>query len=67
MLKLKNIFLLAACVWLIAGCAALPPNSLAQHDASKWTNDIAAFEKSDATNSPPRGGIVFTGSSYIRL
>jgi len=50
----------------IAGCASTPPNSLATHDASKWSNDIAAFVASDATNPPPRGGIVFTGSSYIR-
>jgi hypothetical protein len=50
----------------IAGCASAPPNSLAQHDATKWRNDIAAFEAADATNPPPRGCIIFTGSSYIR-
>lgn len=50
----------------LAGCATAPPNSLATHDASKWRHDIAAFEASDATNPPPRGCIVFTGSSYIR-
>lgn len=54
--------------WLVcAGCASPPPNSLATHDASQWRNDIAAFERSDATNPPPRGCIVFTGSSYIRF
>ncbi|MEI7533244.1 MAG: GDSL-type esterase/lipase family protein [Verrucomicrobiae bacterium] len=48
------------------GCASVPPNSLAHHDASRWQGDIAAFAASDATNPPPRGCIVFTGSSYIR-
>ena len=62
----RNIFLFAACCWIFSGCASAPKNSLAYHDASKWSNGIAAFEASDATNPPPRGGIVFSGSSYIR-
>lgn len=56
-----------ACWLICAGCASTPPNSLATHDASRWQNDIAAFERSDATNPPPRGCIVFAGSSYIRF
>ena len=63
---LRHIFLLAACGLVLAGCASAPPNSLAQHDASKWSRDIAAFAAGDATNPAPRGCIVFTGSSYIR-
>ena len=66
MRALRNIFLLVACGWLCFGCASAPPNSLAQHDATKWRGEIAAFETADATNPPPRGCIVFTGSSYIR-
>lgn len=33
----------------------------------RWEKDIAAFEKSDAANPPPKGGIVFVGSSSIRM
>ncbi len=68
MRNFRVIFFLAGMAgWLAAaGCAATPPNSLAKHDASKWLADIKAFEASDATNPPPRGCIVFTGSSYIR-
>ena len=66
MRALRNLFLLAACALLFAGCAAAPPNSPAHHNASKWANAIAAFEASAATNPPPRGCIVFSGSSYIR-
>ena len=67
MRRLRNILFIAVACWLFAGCAsAPPPNSLAHHDASKWSKDIAAFEANDATNPPPRGCIVFTGSSFIR-
>ncbi len=53
--------------WFVcAGCAAAPPNSLAMHNPSRWENEIAAYERSDATNPPPPGCIVFTGASYIR-
>ena len=50
----------------LSACASTPPKSLAQPDSSKWQGAIAAFEASDTTNPPPRGGIVFSGSSYIR-
>jgi hypothetical protein len=36
------------------------------HNFTKWEGEIAAFEKSDLTNPPPKGGIEFTGSSIIR-
>ena len=51
---------------IFAGCASAPPNSLSYHNPSKWTNAIAAYEMNDATNPPPHGCIVFSGSSYIR-
>ena len=37
------------------------------HNYAKWENEIAAFEKADAANPPAKGGIVFVGSSSIRL
>ncbi len=52
---------------LLAGCKTAPPNSLATHDSARWEKDIAAFEARDKTNPPPKGGIVFVGSSSIRL
>ncbi len=36
------------------------------HNFSKWEKDIAAFEEMDRTNPPPRGGLLFIGSSTIR-
>jgi lysophospholipase L1-like esterase len=61
----SGLLLLAAVLWG-AGCATAPPNSLATHNPAKWENAIAAYEAQDRTNPPPAGGIVFTGSSYIR-
>jgi len=37
------------------------------HNYEKWEKDIAAYEQADAQNLPAKGGIVFVGSSSIRL
>ena len=36
-------------------------------DPSRWESEIHAFETADLSDPPPRGGIIFTGSSSIRL
>ncbi len=46
--------------------AVLKP-AVAPHDYAKWEKEIAAFEAADHSNPPPQGGILFTGSSTIRL
>jgi lysophospholipase L1-like esterase len=43
------------------------PNSLATHNSDQWERDIAAFEAADRASPPPKGCIVFVGSSSIRL
>ena len=35
--------------------------------SAKWENEIAAFENADRERPPEKGGIVFVGSSSIRL
>ncbi len=42
------------------GPAAVPP-------PVRWEEEIAAFEKADREQPPPVGGVVFLGSSNIRL
>ena len=37
------------------------------HDFARWEKEIAAYEQNDRTNPPPRGGVLFIGSSTIRL
>jgi lysophospholipase L1-like esterase len=49
------------------GLGQVPANSVAQQDSTKWEKDIAAFEASDRTNPPPKGCILFVGSSSIRF
>lgn len=34
---------------------------------AKWEKEIAAYEAADRKNPPPKGGVVFVGSSSIRL
>lgn len=57
-----------AAMFFAAGCrtsqtASLPP----LEDKRPFAKEINAFTTSDATNPPPRGGILFIGSSSIRL
>jgi lysophospholipase L1-like esterase len=49
-----------------AGCETAPRNSLATHNSAQWEKEIAAFEAKDMTNPPPKGCIVFVGSSSIK-
>ncbi len=61
-----------------AGCAAThsPPTprtattvaaTQAISPSAKWENDIRAFEQADRVAPPPRGAILFIGSSTIRM
>jgi lysophospholipase L1-like esterase len=53
------------CLSVLAGIAStLHPVAFAQ--ASKWTKEMAAFEEQDRKD-PAVGGVVFVGSSSIRL
>jgi lysophospholipase L1-like esterase len=38
-----------------------------QHNFDKWEKEISAYEKADATNPPPKGAILFIGSSTVRM
>lgn len=42
---------------------AAPP----AHDFAKWEKEIAAFEQSDRAHPPAKGGVLFIGSSTIRM
>ena len=37
------------------------------HNFARWEKEISAFEQQDKTNPPPQGGLLFIGSSTIRL
>ncbi len=37
------------------------------HNFSQWEKEIAAYEAADRTNPPPKGAVLFVGSSTIRM
>src|SRR5262245_52732437 len=60
---MKNNFLLS----LVALLLLAPSSAWAQKaaDSSRWEKDIAAFEAQDKANLPPKGALLFIGSSTI--
>ena len=42
------------------------PTFGAEHNFAKWEKEIAAYEQADSTNPPPKGALLFIGSSTIR-
>jgi lysophospholipase L1-like esterase len=61
----RNAFSAIAFILLIASLK-LSVAAETNHNFAKWESEVAAFEASDRTNSPPKHGILFTGSSTIR-
>jgi lysophospholipase L1-like esterase len=59
-------FALFGLLALCSGCQTTPPNSLATHNSARWEPEITAYEAAARTNPPPKGCIVFIGSSSIR-
>ena len=51
---------------LLAGMCGLIAPAAAQPDPDRWEQAIQAFEESDRRNPPPKGGVVFLGSSSFR-
>jgi lysophospholipase L1-like esterase len=58
------------CVLLTLCLVSLPRQELyAQqaHNFARWEKEISAYEQMDRTNPPPKGALLFVGSSTIRL
>lgn len=54
---------LALCLVAARGVPAQDTN----HNFARWEKEISAYKRQDATNPPPKGCILFAGSSTIRL
>jgi lysophospholipase L1-like esterase len=52
---------------LAAGLGGAVPAQAQSPDASPWQKEFAAFDAADKAAPPAKGGIVFVGSSTIRL
>jgi lysophospholipase L1-like esterase len=66
----RALAVLFAVVVVLPAAGSQPADEAARKEAdriAKWEPQIAAFEKQDAAKPTPPGGIVFTGSSTIRL
>ena len=68
---------LTAAIMTLGLLATLPPAEMlgqpapgdgyaATRDYSKWEKEVAAYEAADRQATPPKGGILFIGSSTIR-
>src|SRR5438093_4590311 len=62
---MRVLLLIPPVLLLAAGCSHIPPRE-SGHDFARWEKEIAAFERTDATNPPPKGALLFIGSSTIR-
>jgi lysophospholipase L1-like esterase len=52
------------CLLIVVACRALVAQPA--HNFARWEKEIAAYEEKDKANSPPKGEILFIGSSTIR-
>lgn len=59
--KLLAVLLLIGCVQVRAPAPQVQPNP------PKWEAEIQVFERADQERRPEPGGVVFTGSSSVRL
>lgn len=62
---MRNPFSLMAFFMMMTFAGAESPAEKKPHDFAKWEKSIVAFEKSDATNPPPKHALLFIGSSTI--
>jgi lysophospholipase L1-like esterase len=63
----RYIAVAAALLCALAASGQIAPPAPHALDLAKWEAEIRAFEEADRQSRPVPGGIVFTGSSSIRL
>jgi lysophospholipase L1-like esterase len=62
---MKNLVQLPLVVLLLLVSSTAALAQKAAHDSSRWEKDIAKFEAEDKANPPPKGALLFIGSSTI--
>lgn len=63
---MKSVRFFPLAVLLLFFLTGPSPAAETNHNFAQWEKEIAAFEKSDFTNPPPKNAIEFLGSSTIR-
>src|SRR4051812_26594796 len=64
------LVIMAAAAVVLPAVRSQPADEAARKEAdriARWEPQIAVFEKQDAADPPPPGGVVFAGSSTVRL
>lgn len=64
-LVLSMLSLIAAFAVAEPVVSPVAPARKIPHDFGKWSKDIAAFERNDAKQAPPKHAVLFVGSSTI--
>jgi lysophospholipase L1-like esterase len=64
---MNHRFLSALVALLMVTAARVALSVSGEHDFAKWEKEIANYERMDRTNPPPKEGVLFIGSSSIRL
>ncbi len=62
---MKRTALISLAGLLVVARAALGAET--NHNFARWEKEIAAYEQADRTNPPPKGAVLFIGSSTVRL
>lgn len=64
---MKRVIPLSLVSWLLLTVGSALWGAETAHNFAKWEKEISAFEQSDRTNPPPKGALLFIGSSTIRM
>ena len=64
-MKKNGLTSLAGFLVAALGCAIAQAQT--NHNFARWEKEIAAYEQMDRTNPPPKGAVLFIGSSTVRL
>jgi lysophospholipase L1-like esterase len=67
MIPLRTLPILALAAAIGAGCALRPETPAEVILDARWEASLAAFAKADKEKAPPPDGVLFVGSSSIRL
>jgi lysophospholipase L1-like esterase len=63
--RMKSSIPVPLICWLLLASWRWGISAEATHNFDKWEKDISAFEQKDRTNPPPKGALLFIGSSTI--
>jgi lysophospholipase L1-like esterase len=62
---MKNTFRISLVAWLLLASLPAAWAQRAATDSTRWEKNIAAFEMQDKESPPPKGALLFVGSSTI--